>query len=88
MVQPPGSTTHVDVTWVDTSTWSCWAGLPTLMKKVDQGPSSPMLRKYYISSRSCICGTLHFVDIQIPAWIDYDRRSLGRHFELLFLGER
>ena len=31
---------------------------------------------------------LYNVDVQIPAWINHDRRSLDRHYELLFLSER
>ena len=87
MVQPPGSTTHVDDTWVDTSTWSSWAGLPTLMRKVDQEPSSPMLRANITSVADHVFVLHYIVDIQIPAWINHDRRSLDRHYELLFLGE-
>ena len=84
--------TQVEATSVDTKTCSCCGGVPAVMEKVDQDPSTPRLRY----SKRSVCDYDWIgdasndveIDIQIPAGINNDRRRFDRHYELLFWGKR
>ncbi len=60
------------------------------MRKVDQGPSSPMLQGqlHQRPTLTPFCNIVSIeVDVQLSAGIDHDRRSFDRHYELLFLAK-
>lgn len=58
------------------------------MRKVDQGPLSPMLHKRITSAHDLGVLWQYNVYIQITAWINHNWRSFDLHYELLFLVER